>query len=255
MASSVAVADVNGDGHPDLVVSNWCATDQAGCVTALVGVLLGNGDGTFQTVKTYATGGFGAMMVTVADVSNDGRPDLLVANDCQTNCAYTSVGVLLNLTRFVSDTKVGTSGSPSFIDQPVTFTATVSSRVPIPDGITVTFRDGATEIGTGTTVNGVATVTTSSLSAKTHAVRASYPGSAFSKASAGTISQVVEKYATSTAVASSLNPSTYGHAVTFTATVTSSGQDTPTGKVKFLDGTVGIGTVAMSGGARYSYQA
>ena len=38
----MAVADVNGDGKPDLIVAT--ALNRAG----LVGVLIGNGDGTFQ---------------------------------------------------------------------------------------------------------------------------------------------------------------------------------------------------------------
>ena len=45
---SVAVADVNGDGKPDLVVAN----DSSDTVS----VLLGNGDGTFQAQQTFATG-------------------------------------------------------------------------------------------------------------------------------------------------------------------------------------------------------
>ena len=45
--NAVAVADVNRDGIPDLVVANWC-TDST-CVASSVGVLLGKGDGTFQT--------------------------------------------------------------------------------------------------------------------------------------------------------------------------------------------------------------
>ena len=47
-----------------------------------VGVLLGNGDGTFQTAVTYGSGGYWANSVAVADVNGDGKPDLLVANFC-----------------------------------------------------------------------------------------------------------------------------------------------------------------------------
>jgi two-component sensor histidine kinase len=53
--------------------------------------------------------------------------------------------------------------------------------------------------------------------------------------------------ATSTSVASSLNPSTFGQSVTFTATVTSSG-GTPTGTVTFKDGTSTLGTGTLSSG-------
>ena len=80
-ADSIAVADVNGDGKPDLVVVDACAV--YGSCTPLVGVLLGNGDGTFQPVVTYSSndGAAGeAFSVAVADVNGDGKPDLIVAN-------------------------------------------------------------------------------------------------------------------------------------------------------------------------------
>jgi FG-GAP repeat len=52
---SIAVADLNGDGKLDLVIGNECAS--SGCTDgASVGVLLGNGDGTFQTAVAYRTG-------------------------------------------------------------------------------------------------------------------------------------------------------------------------------------------------------
>ena len=57
----------------------------------------------------------------------------------------------------------------------------------------------------------------------------------------------MDKYTTTTALTSSLNPSNYGQAVTFTATVTSAGP-TPTGKVKFMDGTTTLKSVTLSGG-------
>jgi hypothetical protein len=48
-AHSTAAADLNGDGKVDLVVANYNS--------ATVGVRLGNGDGTFQTVVNYGSGG------------------------------------------------------------------------------------------------------------------------------------------------------------------------------------------------------
>lgn len=80
---SIAVADVNGDGKPDLLVANHCASlmdcssdNQPGSA----GVLLGNGDGTFQAAQIYDSGSYYANSITVADVNGDGKPDLLVAN-------------------------------------------------------------------------------------------------------------------------------------------------------------------------------
>ena len=107
-AVSVAIADVNADGHPDLVVVNQCGSSTFGfCAShGTVAVLLGNGDGTFQPAVTYDTGGFDdgvdADAVAVADLRGDGKLDLVVANACgPPGCANGippqpgSVGVLL----------------------------------------------------------------------------------------------------------------------------------------------------------------
>jgi outer membrane protein assembly factor BamB len=91
--NSVAVADVNCDGKLDLIVASDCIT--SGCVNGVVGVLLGNGDGTFQAAVSYETNAVYAYSVAVADVSGDGIPDLLVANLSNNNGTSGAVSVLL----------------------------------------------------------------------------------------------------------------------------------------------------------------
>ena len=90
---SVVVADVNGDGKPDLLVANWWQSFQH-TQNGSVGVLLGNGDGTFQPPVIYGSGGYGAASVAVADVNRDGKPDLVVANcEASPGGVCTSVGM------------------------------------------------------------------------------------------------------------------------------------------------------------------
>ncbi|MGA7924484.1 MAG: Ig-like domain-containing protein [Candidatus Sulfotelmatobacter sp.] len=151
---------------------------------------------------------------------------------------------------YASKTTVATSGSPSVVGQPVTFTATVTSADgAIPNGETVTFYADPKEIGTGATHGGVATFTTSSLAAKTYTIKATYAGDGTFKESSGTTIQVVDGDATTATLASSLNPSIYGQTVTWTATVTTSGSIPPTGKVNFeWDGdSIGTATLNASG--------
>jgi hypothetical protein len=96
---SLAVADINGDGKPDVVVVNACG-NSTNC-QGTVGVLLGNGDGTFEPAQTYSSGGSIAGSVAIADVNLDGKPDILVTNQCisTADCIYGvspgTVGVLL----------------------------------------------------------------------------------------------------------------------------------------------------------------
>ena len=75
VARSVVVADVNGDGKPDLIVASGG-----------VAVLIGKGDGTFNSAVFYNAL---ASTLAVSDVNGDGKPDIATVSDG-------GVGVLLN---------------------------------------------------------------------------------------------------------------------------------------------------------------
>src|SRR5437763_826385 len=67
----VTTADVNGDGHVDLVVAN--IDDDT------VSVLLGTSTGTFGAQTTYTVASLPDSVAT-ADFNGDGHPDIVVAN-------------------------------------------------------------------------------------------------------------------------------------------------------------------------------
>ena len=194
-ATSVAAADMNGDGKLDLVVANYQNE---------VGVLRGNGDGTFQPVVLYSSGG-SAESAVVTDVDGDGIADVVVGN---INCCSSSIGVLLGngdgtlqpavsfsapIGFFVAAGDLNGDGTPDVVaatdnvdvyvflnntgphsptttavtssrnpvpkDAYVTYTATVTSQTGTATG-SVTFYDNGTAIGTAGLSNNQAAYTT-----------------------------------------------------------------------------------------------
>src|SRR5205823_2296135 len=72
--ASIVVRDLNGDGKPDLALANNDAPD------ARVSVLLGNGDGSFQPVRSFSVGAAMSKSLAAGDFNGDGKVDLIVAN-------------------------------------------------------------------------------------------------------------------------------------------------------------------------------
>ena len=164
----------------------------------------------------------------------------------------TSNAVKQVVTRAATTTTLSSSLNPSSCGQAVTFTAVITSVVGAPpDGETVSFMKGTTVLGTGSLSGGSASFTTSALPAGTNVIRAVYAGDAsFVGSSSKAVKQAVDKYPTTTALSSSLNPSNYGQAVTFTAVVTSSSGAPPDGDtITFKEGTTVLGTGSLSGGS------
>jgi Big-like domain-containing protein/VCBS repeat protein/FG-GAP repeat protein len=195
--AQVAVADFNGDGKLDVA----CAASDF--------LLLGNGDGTFQPVLPL---GFEGTGIATGDFNGDGRPDLAVGG----------VAVLLNISSGFRENDSATlvsSANPAAYNQKVTFTATV-----VPQGLgtptgTVTFKDGVTTIGTASLTSGSAMLS-SALALGAHSITVLYGGdSNFQPNTSAVLSQTINKAITTTALASSANPSYLGQSVTFRASV------------------------------------
>jgi len=151
-----------------------------------------------------------------------------------------------------TSTSVASSANPSLPGQSITLTATAAALGGggvTPDG-SITFIDGTT-ILTNAALNGNATAayTSTALAGGAHTITATYGGDA-AKDIEGSTSQVLVQTvqtATTMALISSGNPSTYLSPVTFTATITASGNTAASGTVNFLDGGVTIGTRALAG--------
>ncbi len=172
------------------------------------------------------------------------------AND-PAHAASTSSPALVETVLEGTSVSLTSSADPSAIGQSITFTAKVTSSGGgvTPTG-TVTFSDGAAVLSAPTlNGSGVATYTTSSLANGSHQIVAVYNGSPSTEVEGSTSPVVYQDVlaSSSIAVSSSLNPSTYGLAVTFTATVTSAATSPATGTVSFLDNGVSIRSGKLSG--------
>jgi len=102
-AVGVVLADLTGNGKFDLIVSDWNepiepavngqmpalpmfnTTTQQANTYSTISVLAGNGDGSFQTEHQYYVGGRRPLSPVVADLTGDGKKDVVVANILDNN--------------------------------------------------------------------------------------------------------------------------------------------------------------------------
>jgi hypothetical protein len=210
------ICDSSGSGEGQLLLgSTSLTTDSLGA-------------GSFNTSLPVAIGLTQVATATATDANNN-----------------TSAFSLCHVAATLTATALTSSSNPANPGQSITFTATVSGAG-TPTG-SVEFFDGAQSLGSTNLVSGSAALTTSALAGGSHSITASYSGDSTHLASTSAIINQKVKFVTSTSLTSSLNPSVFGQAVTFTANVTSAG-GTPTGSVTFFDYGQPIGSATLSAG-------
>ena len=272
----------SGPGPTSQIVLSGCSTPiNAGTTCTLTADLddaYGNvetGDSSSQVTFAEQTGTGTVTGLSAPTVGSGVATDVLTGsvagpvNLVATGDSLTSNVEALTVYSTSNISVVSTTGTPSVVGQPVTYTATVTPTSSNPAYATgnVEFFDGGTGISGCTTqpLSGTATdtatctLTYASTSGSPHSITAQYLGNTptyfAASAVSSSITQNVNVDPTSTSVISTTgSPTVVGQAVTYTATVTAAapGSGNPTGNVEFFDGGVTIGTCtarALSGTA------
>jgi Bacterial Ig-like domain (group 3)/FG-GAP-like repeat/FG-GAP repeat len=255
----LAVADLNGDGRPELVMSD-------GYVVSVQNNLGGRAFG----VEEHSLAGMGINSISAGDVNKDGFTDLVIANGgvvlsnaviekttpTPTDVNTGGITVLLNTGAkpLIATTTVLTISSPLTVTfgQTVNGTAQVtSSDGSMPTG-TITFYDGTTSICTIPAAPSASCPAGSGagFAVGTHVLTAAYSGDATHLPSTSAAVTVVvlptAKAQTMTMLTASVDPATTGQEIVFTANVMAAGP-VPTGAVTFLDGSTVLGTKMLVG--------
>lgn len=254
--AGITVGDFNGDGTLDLAITNQGeSTPDLG-----ISILLGNGDGSFQSPVVYGTGVGNIANITTADLNGDRKLDLVATGvggaesggvsvllgngdgTFQTHVDYPLNGaVQLVATGDMSgDGKLdlivplqATPGAPGYLAiLPANGDGTFGAAILVPIG----FEPYGAAVGDFNNDGRLDVVV----------------GNADPSLRDSTISVLLQQPITATSttnLSSSLNPSSFGQSVTFTAAVISSGSGTPTGTVTFKSGSTTLGMATLSGGA------
>ena len=231
--------DLNGDGKQDLILG---LCDYYGNCDAII--LLGNGDGTFESPTFFALPTPPNVIVPpipnfiVQDVNLDGKLDLVFGS------GRLALG---------NGDGTFTLGTPLFplpannaLGYPLVQMDLPGNSVPSLVFLPLPVTPPPAAVFTPQTSSS-ASLSLTTLSVGAHTISARYSGDAnYAADNSATVVVTVNQAASATAVTSSVNPSFAGQSVTLTAHVTSSGP-TPTGNVVF-SGSTTLGTVALTGG-------
>jgi hypothetical protein len=146
------IADINGDGKPDLLLAPWSQDGSNTVDITLVSALIGNGDGTFQGAINLPTpalpvGGYGGPIGLLAgDFNGDGKVDMLLAYDD----SYPSLAPTGSFFFFVQGSFPAAGASPTSI----AFAQQAVGSTSSPQSLTLTNMGGTVLAISGITLGG-----------------------------------------------------------------------------------------------------
>jgi hypothetical protein len=180
----------------------------------------------------------GTATCTVTNLAAGGHWTAAVYSGDSNYIASPSPGLTQIVNKQTTTTAAASSLDPSTVGEAITYKATVS---PSAATGTIEFKQAGVPISGCSAQairSGMATCTVTDLDAGGHGITAVYTGgSNYTASSSPGLTQTVNKKITTTTASSSLDPSTAGEAVTYTATVSPAAA---TGTVEFKQGGVAI---------------
>jgi hypothetical protein len=261
--TGIAAADLRNNGKLDLVLTQ-AALFQA-TAAGSVGVLLGNGDGSFQT-ETDITVGYLPVAIATGDMNKDGKVDLVVASGSDQVQSTTSLYVLPGN----GDGTFGTATSSMLNSTYVRGLAVADLNgdgnldvlIPACCGATMTSIALGSGNGNFSSIGNLPLAGSSMAAGAVDLNGDGTPDLLINSNAAGSDLVVLLSEAgtatttpTTTTLSASATSVAAGTSVTFTATVaaSASGSSAPTGTVTFFDGTTELGTGALNvGSATYT---
>jgi hypothetical protein len=244
--------------------ANPAHTGQIVTFTANVAMAAGStADGAITGQVTF-TDGIVTLGVVAVDVNGNatvsvstlavGTHNIVASYAGNTNYASSSSSPLAEVIQISSTTTVGSSTNNSTLaGEPATLNATVTSATGIPTG-TVTFYDGATILGTApVNAQGVATLTTSTLSVGTHTLKAVYGGDPnYTGSTSATWTQTISLATTGVTLSGPTTPVDAGNPVNLSSTLTTNGV-APTGTLTLRDGNTVIATQTVTAAGTFPF--
>jgi hypothetical protein len=253
---SATLADMNGDGVPDLILNDVPFINGFGYQVSL---LPGNGDGTFGNPITIESS-YVVSNVAAADINNDGKMDLVLSAQ-EVSGSDTSTGGIVT----ILGNGDGTFNVPSVVTSDNFFLGLqvadmnndgnpdIVATLYQHQGQPVEYYGMVTLLGYGNGLFAAPINQLESLESETPEVGSFYSDGAVDVMTAtgyGT-ALFMGQGGSTLALAPSATSINFGDSETLTATVTTalSGRPTATGTVSFYDGTTLFGTSALNGGS------
>jgi sugar lactone lactonase YvrE len=227
--------------NPSLVGSNvtFTATVSGSGLTGTVAFL----DGTTQLCSTALVSQSAACTISTLIL---GSHNITAQYSGDTEDAAATSGVLVQVVKQQPVLTFNAAPNPASVEATVTLTLTAFAPTGVATG-TITFYDGTTVLGSASLTNGVATISTTSLTVGTHLLLTKYSGDAENfGGDSNTISEVIQATGTSIQLSSSNATVPVGASITFTAVVSNGSAPAPTGTVQFSDGGIALGSGVLS---------